>query len=41
MAQHLPEDALNTRQGEAGVVGLNDPPQQLVAQHFQNHAYVW
>lgn len=40
-AQHLSEDALNAGQGEACVVGFDDPPQQLVAQHLQDHAHVW
>ncbi len=41
VAQHLSEDALNAGQGEASVIGFNDPPQQLMAQHLQNHAHIW
>jgi hypothetical protein len=38
---HLFDDAPHAGQGEAVVVGLYDPLQELVAQHFQNHAHVW
>lgn len=40
-APHLSEDALDAGQRETRVVGLDDPPQQLVAQHLQDHAHVW
>lgn len=40
-APHLCEDALDAGQRETRVVGLDDPPQQLVAQHLQDHAHVW
>lgn len=39
-AQYLCEDALDAGQGQACVVGFNDPPQQLVAQHLQDHTHV-
>lgn len=38
---NLSEDALHTWQGEAGVVGHDDPPQQLVTKDLQNHADIW
>lgn len=38
--QHLSKDALNAGQGKASVVGFDDPLQQLVTQHFKNHAYI-
>lgn len=41
VAYYLSEDALNAGKGETSVVGFDNPPQQLMAQHLQNHADVW
>lgn len=38
--EHLSEDAPDAGQRQAPVVGPDDPPQQLVAQHLQDHAHV-
>lgn len=38
---HLSDDAFDTREWKTGVVGLNDPPEELVAQHLQDHAHIW
>lgn len=38
---HLPDDALDTAHGEALVVGLNDPLEEMVPKHLKDHADIW
>jgi len=38
---HLSNNALDTRQRQALVVGLNNPLQQMVAEDFKHHTHIW
>lgn len=40
MSSYLPYDALDAGQWQALVVGLDDPLQQVVAQHLEHHTHV-
>lgn len=37
---YLSYDAFNTGQGEALIVRLDDPLQQVITQHLENHAHI-
>lgn len=38
---HLSNDTLHAAYGEALVVGLDDPFEEMVAKHFKDHADIW